>query len=113
VTYAGSVQQTDESRAQEVVAQDPSMRGFFGDIFRPGAEAAAKANADKSASQYATSQAQGLGHDITTKPGPHTGADFRRCDGGWFRRFGLTVGPLGELPDGVQVDADGVGRLVV
>jgi hypothetical protein len=51
VTYAGSVQQTDESHAQEAVAQDPSLRGFFGDVFRPGEEAAAKANADKAASQ--------------------------------------------------------------
>lgn len=73
VTYAGSVQQTDESHAQQAAAQDPSLRGFFGDVFRPGAEAAAKAKADKAASEYATSQAQGLGHDITTKPGPHTG----------------------------------------
>ena len=49
------------------------MRGFLGAVFRPGADAAALANADKAASQYATSQAQGLGHDVTTKPGPHTG----------------------------------------
>ena len=73
VTYAGSVEQTDETRAEAAVAQDPSMRGFLGAVFRPGEDAAAKANAEKAASQYATSQTQGLGHDVTTKPGPHTG----------------------------------------
>jgi hypothetical protein len=73
VAYAGSVQQTDESHAQQALTQDPHMRGFYGHVFRPGAAAAAAANADKVASQYATSQAQNLGHDVTTKPGPHTG----------------------------------------
>jgi hypothetical protein len=73
VTYAGSVEQTDESHAEALLAQDPNMRGFLGAVFRPGAEAADKANAAKAASQYATSQTQGLGHDVTTKPGPHTG----------------------------------------
>jgi hypothetical protein len=73
VTYAGSVQQVDEAQAQALVAQDPALQGFAGFIFRPGKEAAAKANADKSASQYATSQGRGLQHDITTQPGPDTG----------------------------------------
>jgi hypothetical protein len=49
------------------------MQGLLGAVFGPSEEAAAKVNADKAASQYATSQVQGLGHDVTTKSGPHTG----------------------------------------
>ena len=73
VTYAGAVEHTDEARAQAQVAQDPLSKGFTGAIFGPGMEADAKSGADKAAAQYAASQAQSLGHDITTKTGPHTG----------------------------------------
>ena len=73
VTYAGSVQQTDEARAQAQLGQDPLSKGFTGEVFGPSLQANAKSSADKAASQYASSQAQTLSHGITTKPGPHTG----------------------------------------
>jgi hypothetical protein len=73
VTYAGNVEQTDEARAQAQVAQDPLSRGVTGAVFGSSLAANAKSRADKAAGQYAASQAQRLGHEITTKAGPHTG----------------------------------------
>ena len=73
VTYAGSVEQTDEARAQAQVAQDPLSKGIVGAVFGQSLEANAKSSADKAAGQYAASQVQTLGHDLTTKAGPHSG----------------------------------------
>src|SRR5437660_1230126 len=73
VTYAGSVEQTDEARAQAQVAQNPLSKGVVGAVFGQSLEAKAKSNAERAASQYAAAQVQSLGQDIATKAGPHTG----------------------------------------
>lgn len=73
VTYAGTVQQTDEAIAQAQVAGGSVVRGFVGAMLLPDEEAAAMANAQRQTSQYAASRVQGLGREIKTQSGPHTG----------------------------------------